>query len=496
MGRLHPKWRPASLPRGQYKIRKPPCQGGDRADWTFPGAVYNIEAAAGGGAKMTTRPLRVLIVDDEANVRKTLALCLEAEGHVVASVGNTRDAMEETERRSFDVAFLDIRLGTSSGLDLIPELLSRAPWLKIIIITAYASFETAVEAIRRGASDYLPKPFAPAQVKLALEKVSELRSLEQRIEALGDALKGASQEADFESACPAVRHAYELAKEVAATDAAIMVRGESGTGKTVLARAIHAWSQRAARPFCTVSCPSLTPDLLESELFGHARGAFTGAVKDNPGRIAACDGGTLFLDEIGDMPLVIQPKLLRLLQEKEYERLGETVTRRADVRVLAATGADLDLALKEKRFREDLYYRLNVIQIALPPLRERREDIVPLAGRYLAFFGRANHKTLKGFTPQGEEALRSGAWQGNLRELRNVIERAAILCKSELVGPELLPGATPPPAAAIGDRISLQELEELHIRRVLASSRSLQEAAEVLGIDQATLWRKRKQFGI
>ena len=445
---------------------------------------------------MAKRPLRVLIVDDEANVRKTLALCLEAEGHGVTSVGNARDAMEEAARRSFDAAFLDIRLGTSSGLDLIPELLARSPWLKIIIITAYASFETAVEAIRNGASDYLPKPFTPAQVKLALGKVSEIRSLEQRIEALGDALKGSSQEAGFESACPSVCHAYELAKEVAATDAAVLICGESGTGKTVLARAIHAWSPRSARPFCTISCPSLAPDLLESELFGHTRGAFTGAVKESPGRIAMCDGGTLLLDEVGDMPLTIQPKLLRFLQEREYERLGESITRRADVRVIAATGVDLDAAVKERRFREDLYYRLNVIQINLPPLRERREDIVPLAERYLAFFGRVSHKALIGFTPDGEDALRRGAWPGNLRELRNVIERAAILCKSERVGPELLPGAPSQLTAAIGDRISLQALEELHIRRVLASSRSLLEAAEVLGIDQATLWRKRKQFGI
>ncbi len=458
--------------------------------------MYNIEEAGCGGMKMANRPLRVLIVDDEANVRKTLALCLEAEGHSVALVGSARDAMVEVARRSFDAAFLDIRLGASSGLDLIPPLLAESPWLKIIVITAYASFETAVEAIRKGASDYLPKPFTPAQVKLALDKASELRSLEHRLESLRDALKGSEQEADFGSACPAVSRAYGLAREVAATDAAVLIRGESGTGKTVLARAIHAWSQRASRPFRTISCPSLTPDLLESELFGHSRGAFTGAVKENPGRVAACEGGTLFLDEIGDMPLAIQPKLLRLLQEKEYERLGETATRHADVRVIAATGADVELAIKEKRFREDLYFRLNVIQIELPPLRERRDDIVTLAERYLAFFGRANHKMLKGFTSEGEEALRRGTWQGNLRELRNVIERAAILCKSERVGPELLPGASSPPVAAIGDMISLQALEELHIRRVMASCRSLQEAAEVLGIDQATLWRKRKQFGI
>jgi NtrC-family two-component system response regulator AlgB len=446
------------------------------------------------GAQAGSRPLWILVVDDEANIRRTLSACLEAEGHSVKAVGSAEDARSEALRRSFDVAFVDIRLGTSSGLDLIPDLLAGAPWLKIIMITAYASFETAVEAIRRGASDYLPKPFTPAQVKLALEKATQLRSLEQRVETLRDVLGRSDPEAGFESACPAVRRAYELARDVAATEAIVLLRGESGTGKTVLARAIHAWSPRSDRPFRTISCPSLAPELLESELFGHARGAFTGAVKDNPGRIAACDGGTLLLDEIGDLPFAIQPKLLRFLQEKEYERVGESATRRADVRILAATGLNLECAVREGRFREDLYYRLNVIQIELPALREHQEDIVPLAERYLAFFGKANHKSLLGFTEEGAESLRNGAWPGNLRELRNVIERAAILCKGDRVGLELLPHAPSPPPPAVGDHISLQDLEEIHIRRVLASTRSLQEAAAVLGIDQATLWRKRKQL--
>jgi two-component system, NtrC family, response regulator AlgB len=443
-----------------------------------------------------SRPLRVLVVDDEANIRRTLSACLEAEGHAIAAVGNPEDAVSEAARRSFDVAFLDIRLGTASGLDLIPRLLAEAPWMKIIMITAYASFETAVEAVRRGASDYIPKPFTPAQVKLALAKAAELRALEQRVEALKEVLGRSDSEAAFESASPQVQRAYELAKEVASSEATVLLRGESGTGKSVLARAIHAWSPRAARPFCTVSCPSIAPELLESELFGHARGAFTGAVRDTPGRVAASEGGTLLLDEIGDLPLHVQPKLLRLLQEKEYERVGESATRRADVRIVAATGVDLEGAIRDGRFREDLYYRLNVVQITLPPLRERREDILPVAEGYLAFFGRMNHKTLVGFTDEAAAALRDGAWPGNLRELRNAVERAAIFCKGERVGPDLLPGAGAPPPPAIGDRIPLEALEEAHIRRVVASTRSLQEAAEVLGIDQATLWRKRKQYGI
>jgi NtrC-family two-component system response regulator AlgB len=237
---------------------------------------------------------------------------------------------------------------------------------------------------------------------------------------------------------------------------------------------------------------------LESELFGHARGAFTGAVRDNPGRIASCEGGTVLLDEIGDLPLSIQPKLLRFLQDREYERVGESATRKADVRILAATNTSLDESVARGRFREDLLYRLNVIQIEVPPLRDRHEDILDLAESMLIFFGGLNHKRVSGFTKEAQAAIMNYNWPGNLRELRNLCERAAILCSTELVGVEHLPSKTSvaEPQAGIGDRVSLARIEEEHIRRVLASTKSLQEAAEVLGIDQATLWRRRKLYGI
>jgi NtrC-family two-component system response regulator AlgB len=277
-----------------------------------------------------------------------------------------------------------------------------------------------------------------------------------------------------------------------------MLRGPSGTGKTVLARAIHGWSHRAAKPLGTISCPTLSPELLESELFGHVRGAFTGALRDNPGRVAACEGGTLFLDEIGDLPLSIQPKLLRFIQDREYERLGDQRTRRADVRILAATNADLEQAVKDGRFREDLYYRLNVIQIEIPPLRERPDDTELLATTMLGFFGAQNHKVFRGFSEDALRALRNYQWPGNIRELRNVIERAAILCPGDVIGVENLPESVSPhhPPILLGDRVPLGVIEENHIRRVLAATKSLQEAADVLGIDQATLWRKRKHYGI
>jgi len=445
-----------------------------------------------------TDQFNFLIVDDEVNIRKMLAICLETEGYQVTAVSNFDDAISEASRKSFDVAFVDLRLGTASGLDLIPALLASTPSLKIIVITAYASIETAVEAIKRGATDYLPKPFTPAQVKLAIHKVSDIRNLEQKITSLREDLGRAHSDVDFASLSAAMTQAINLARQTAPSDANLLIRGESGTGKTVLAKAIHAWSGRAAMPFGVISCPSLSPELLESELFGHIRGAFTGAVRDNPGRISMCNRGSLLLDEIGDLPLSLQPKLLRFVQEKEYERIGDYTTRHADVRIIAATNIDLQKAVQEGRFREDLYYRLNVIQIEIPPLRERPDDIATLANSLLIFFGKSCHKTLLGFTDEALRLLKSYPWPGNVRELRNVIERAVILCEGNRISIDHLPENVHAmdKAIRIGDPVPLDKIEEEHIRRVLASTRSLQEAADLLGIDQATLWRRRKQYGI
>jgi NtrC-family two-component system response regulator AlgB len=444
----------------------------------------------------------VLVVDDEPNIRKTLAIALNADGHRVVAVANVGDARKEAARQPFDLAFVDLRLGTETGLDLIPALTSDSPWLKVVVITAYASIETAVEAIKRGAADYLPKPFTPAQVRLVIDRVSRVRGLEQRVAGLQGVLGERDASIDLDSRSTAMRRAAELARQVAGSDATVLIRGESGTGKGVLARAIHHWSERADKPFSVVSCPALSPQLLESELFGHVKGAFTGAARDAPGRIAASEGGTLLLDEIGDLPLELQPKLLRFVQDREYERVGDSVTRRADVRVITATNVDLSEAVRQGRFREDLLYRINVIQIDVPPLRERAEDIVPLAERLLAYFSRG--KPLSGFTDEALSALRTYPWPGNVRELRNAIERGVILCRSDRVGVEHLPGSlglgTAAGAAAttpaVGDRVSLAALEEAHVRRIIATTASLDEAAGVLGIDAATLYRRRKKYGI
>ena len=297
-----------------------------------------------------------------------------------------------------------------------------------------------------------------------------------------------------------MQRAVDLARQVAPSDATVLLRGESGTGKGVLAKAIHSWSNRAPKPFAIVSCPSLSQELLESELFGHVKGAFTGAVRDNPGRLAASDGGTMLLDEIGDLPSALQPKLLRFVQDREYERVGDHKTRRADVRVLAATNVNLEEAMKAGRFREDLLYRIKVIEITLPPMRDRPDDVVRLADRLLQQFGARNGKRFSGFSDPAKAALRTYAWPGNVRELRNVVERASILCRGDLVGPEnlLLTPRSASQAAqmAVGDLVPLEQIEEQHIRAVLAATNSIDEAAKVLGMDDVTLWRRRKKYGI
>jgi NtrC-family two-component system response regulator AlgB len=442
--------------------------------------------------------LSILVVDDEPNIRKTLAIALEAEGHQVVAVSNLKDALAEAGRRFFDLALVDLRLGTESGMGLIPALRTYCPWIKVVVITAYASIDTAVEAMRRGAFDYLPKPFTPDQLLLLIRKITEVRTLEQRVAALQEALSEAAPEADLSSRSPVMQKTLALAQRVADSDATLLIRGESGTGKTMLARAIHSWSRRSAKTFGVVSCPSLSLELLESELFGHVKGAFTGALRDHLGRIAACEGGTLFLDEIGDLPLPLQAKLLRVLQEKEYERVGEVETRKADVRIIAATSVDLAAAVKAGRCREDLFYRLNVVEIIVPPLRQRQEDILPLAERLLAFFARQNHRGLLGFTAAAQAALQHYPWPGNVRELRNVLERAVLLSTGEAIGVENMPLhlAPTPTEPKVGDLVSLETIEEMHIRQVLAATKSLEEAARILGMDPVTLWRRRKKYEV
>jgi NtrC-family two-component system response regulator AlgB len=444
--------------------------------------------------------MNLLLIDDDSSLRKSLRLALETMGHRVTAARDGAQAAEALGAGLFDVALLDLQLAHEKGLDLLPGLLRLAPGLAVVVITAYATIETAVEAMRRGAFDYLPKPFTPDQLRLVLDRVNQLRRLRSHVAELEEQVRSVVPEADLQTEEPAMRQALDVAFRAAPSEATLLLRGESGTGKGVLARAVHARSPRAAAPFVTVHCPSLSAELLESELFGHALGAFTGAVRETQGKVEAAEGGTLFLDEVGDLPLPLQPKLLRLLQEKRYERVGETRTRACDVRILAATNLDLEGAVAAGRFREDLLYRLNVIDVTLPPLRQRPRDILPLADHLLQFFARQGPRSVHGFTEEARAALLRYPWPGNVRELRNAIERGVILARDAFVGLADLPAqvGSPPPAqvVAVGGRVTLDELEAEHLRRILASTATLDEAAAILGIDPSTLYRKRKHLGL
>jgi len=441
--------------------------------------------------------LAVLVVDDEKNIRHTLRVCLEAMDADVTEASSAQGALESIGRGAFDVVFLDLRLGTQSGLDVIPQLLAENPNVVIIVITAYATVETAVEAIRRGAWDYLPKPFTPAQIRHLIEKARTQRAMSTQLDDLRARLATEAPDVDLDSQAPAMRSVLEIVHRAAPADASVLFRGESGTGKGVLARALHDESKRRGRPFVTINCPTLTEELLASELFGHAKGAFTGAVRDQPGRVETAEGGTLFLDEIGDMPASLQAKLLRFLQERRFERLGEARTRQADVRVVAATNRDLDADVKGGRFRLDLLYRLNVVEVRVPALRERPEDLLPLARRFVAFFAKAIGRAVPELSPEAARVLGDYAWPGNVRELRNAIERAVILWPSAILEPPAFPervAGSRDRGPILGGPFTLDEIERAHISTVVARSKTMEEAAAVLGIDDSTLWRKRKRY--
>lgn len=444
-----------------------------------------------------------LIVDDDAGVRQSLRLCLEPDGARVLGVGTASGALEALDRGTFDIVFLDLWLGADSGLEVLPELLRRQPGVAVIVITAFATFETAVSAMKLGAVDYLPKPFSPDQVRHAARRVLEANVLKKQVSALQERLVETDVDAFFESANPAFRTFLQTAERAAAADCVVLLRGESGTGKNVLARWMWAKSPRAHRPLVSVNCPALSSDLMSSALFGHKKGAFTGATADATGKVQEAEGGTLFLDEVGDLSPDAQARLLRFVNDRSYERLGEAKDRRADVRILAATNRDVEEEVRAGRFREDLLYRLNVVSLCIPPLRERPEDIVPLARHYFACLARRRGVDTPVLTAEAEQALTCHPWPGNLRELRNAVERATVLSASTSIVPADLGIAVDPSVATnagagmvVGANVPIEELEREHIARVVARAPSLDVAARTLGIDPTTLQRKRKKYGL
>jgi len=447
-----------------------------------------------------------LVVDDDKTFRDATCFLVEEEGHYAEGAPSGEQALASLGEDKFDAVLLDLSLGQENGLDVLVEVLKLRPSLPVVILTAQGSVKTAVEAMRRGAVDFLEKPFQREHFLTVLARLQRLHQMGTKIERLEREAKetrSLSAEPIFDFASPSMQEVMSVLLRAAPTPASILIFGESGTGKSVAARAIHQNSHLADKPLVTVSCPSLSKELLESELFGHVRGSFTGAIKDHWGKVKAAEGGTLFLDEIGDLPMEIQPKLLRLLQEREYERLGETVTRQATVRVIAATNRDLKKRVADGAFREDLYFRLNVIAVEMPPLRNRPEDLARFAEHYVRHFCAQCGKPVGGLTEDAWSALRHYSWPGNLRELCNAVERAVILTRTEKVSSKDLPAemrletiAAADPTAAAGATLTLDQLEELHIRKVLDRVPNLTEAASILGIDQATLYRKRKKLGL
>lgn len=446
----------------------------------------------------------ILIVDDEKIIRDVTSQLIEDSGHYAESAATPEVAFEILRDSPPDLVLLDMNLGPDSGLDVLEKLQRQHPAIPVVVFTAAASVTTAVEAMRRGALDFLEKPFTRAQLNMVLARVQKHRQMAERVVELESQVAGQSPELFFDSQSPKVQESYAVLFRAAQTPASVLILGESGTGKSVVARAVHDRSRRTEKPFITVNCPSLSKELLESELFGHVRGSFTGAMKDHWGKVKAAEGGTLFLDEIGELPLEIQPKLLRLLQDREYERLGENVTRQGDVRIIAATNRDLEAAVAQGTFREDLFYRLNVITVQMPPLRQRPGDLERFAEKYLLFFAKQCGRKARSFSSAARSHLLAHSWPGNLRELRNAVERAVILSQGREIEAEDLPSsvtgthgsAVSGEKTMVGEMVSLEALEAAHIRAVLARTTSLGAAAEVLGIDQATLYRKRKKLGL
>jgi DNA-binding NtrC family response regulator len=443
----------------------------------------------------------LLVVDDEPAARTTLSLLLRKRGHHVAEAPDVSTATKRLGDEVFDLVVTDLRMPDGDGLDVLRAAKTHAPQTEVILLTAYAEWKSAKEAIRLGALDYFEKGQEPDELYHRIDKALAARALRRENENLRAQLRERYSLPGVIAQSEAMQSVLALVARVAPTDATLLIQGESGTGKEVIAKAVHHGSTRAARPFVAVNCGAVPEALLESELFGYVRGAFTGAAGSKLGLFEEAHSGTLFLDEIAEMPPPLQVKLLRALQSGEIRRLGTTQATTIDVRVIAATHGDLATLIGQGSFREDLYYRLNVIQMTLPPLRERREDIPALAEHFLTQSANKLGRTLR-LSPGALERLLRYAWPGNVRELENAIERAAILARSEIVEPDDLPphvavGLQLGPSPALLGQATLADAERMHILQTLERfGRNHSGAAEALGIGRTTLWRKLKEYGI
>jgi two-component system response regulator FlrC len=440
----------------------------------------------------------ILVVDDEPAMRLLLSSVLKDEGHDVTAAATGEEAVQLIAKRHYHLVVTDLKMPGISGLELLEQVKRDDPGTAVIILTAFGTVEGAVEAMRKGAVHYLLKPLAnPDELRLAVRRVLEEQRVADEATTLRQATEAVFPFGEIIAGDGKMQAALDLGRSVAPTDATVLITGETGTGKELMARAIHHWSLRAEQAFVAVSCAALAETLLESELFGHEKGAFTGAVAQRRGRFELAHGGTLFLDEVGEMTPALQAKLLRVLQEGTFERVGGTKTVTVDVRVIAATNRDLQRLVAKRTFREDLYYRLNVFPIVLPPLRERPADILPLAEHILRQASRRFGRQITGFTGEAQALLQEYPWPGNIRELQNVIERAAILCREAHIGPAHLHLSASPGVSSPVAQKTLRELEREAILAALAAHKgNRRKAADQLGIGLRTLYTRLRVYGI
>jgi two-component system nitrogen regulation response regulator GlnG len=468
---------------------------------------------------------RILVVDDEESVRWALRKALERADYQVGLAADGPTGLQMAEDPGVDLMLLDVRLPARDGLVVLREIRKRRPDLPVIMMTAYGTLQVAVEAMKLGAYDYIGKPFDMDEVLLVVEKALEAQALVREVARLRQSVEEPFDLGGIVGGSPAMQQIFKAVGKVAGTDLTVLLRGESGTGKELIARAVHENSRRKGRPFVPVNCAAIPRELLESELFGHEKGAFTGAISARRGRFEQAEGGTIFLDEVGDMDLSLQTKLLRVLQERRIERLGGEGSIPVDVRIVAATNQDLESAVARRAVREDLFYRLNVVTIHLPPLRDRREDIPALVTHFLSVFGQEQRTPPKMVSPEAMEALLAFGWPGNVRELENVVKRASALATTSLILPDHLPDTLRLPAEAQeagsrpdtfptewirGELARLQGRMDgrLHDHFVASLERPLLElilrraggnqvkAADLLGINRNTLRKRIKELGI
>jgi two-component system response regulator AtoC len=444
---------------------------------------------------MNKTPAHLLVVDDDPVTLNLLKEVLSKEGYEVETALGGEAAIAKGMDHLFDIVITDVKMGDKDGMEVLRSFKKNAPDTTVIMITAFGSIETAIEAIREGAFDYISKPFKLEEIKITIQRALEQKRLLQENKQYRQELLGKYQFDNFIGRAQQILHVYKTIAKVADTKSTVLLNGESGTGKELVARSIHYNSQRSQRPFIPVDCASLVETLLETELFGHVRGAFTGALSTKKGLFEEADGGTLFLDELSNLNLSVQTKLLRFLQEHEIKRVGGTESIKVDVRVIAATNQPLEPLIKKGKFREDLFYRLNVVSITLPPLRERKEDIPLLTNHFLHKFSEEYHKTISHISPEALEILMKYHWPGNVRELENTIERAIILSALPIILPEDLPQKVLvsektgfPPFTE--KPLSLKDVGKSYVLKVLQETNgNKKKAAEILGIDRTTLYR-------